>query len=141
VCLNTASAFAIEQFKLPVANAVAGLRTDDFFLRGSIVQVAIDRSHPIMAGMPETAAIFADGSPVFETQEGFQGRVLARYAETGSPLLSGYLIGEKHLSGKAAALDVQLDAGHIVLLGFRPEWRGQPFGTFRVLFNAVLNVH
>lgn len=141
VCLNTASAFAIEQFKLPVVNAVAGLRTDDFFLRGSIVQVAIDRSHPIMAGMPETAAIFADGSPVFETQDGFQGRVLARYAETGSPLLSGYLIGEKHLSGKAAALDVQLDAGHIVLLGFRPEWRGQPFGTFRVLFNAVLNVH
>ena len=91
--------------------------------------------------IPGTAAIFADGSPVFETQEGFQGRVLARYAETGSPLLSGYLIGEKHLSGKAAALDVQLDAGHIVLLGFRPEWRGQPFGTFRVLFNAVLNVH
>ena len=141
VCLNAASAFAIDQFKLPVANTVAGLRTDDFFLRGSIVQVSIDPSHPIMAGMPETAAVFADGSPVFETQEGFQGRVLARYAESGSPLLSGYLIGEKYLSGKAAALDVRLDAGHIVLLGFRPEWRGQPFGTFRVLFNAVLNVH
>jgi hypothetical protein len=25
-----------------------------------------------------------------------------------------------------------------VLLGFRPQWRGQPFGTFRVLFIAVL---
>ena len=51
---------------------------------------------------------------------------------------SGYLIGEKYLHGKAAALDVQLDAGHVVLIGFRPEWRGQPFGTFRVLFNAAL---
>ena len=62
-------------------------------------------------------------------------------AETGSPLLSGYLIGEKYLQGKAAALDVTVESGHLVLLGFRPEWRGQPFGTFRVLFNAVLNVH
>jgi hypothetical protein len=26
-----------------------------------------------------------------------------------------------------------------VLLGFRPEWRGQSFGTFKVLFNAALS--
>ena len=111
---------------------------EDFFLRGSIVQVTTDPTHPVMAGMPEKAAVFVDGSPVFETQDGFKGTVLARYQETGSPLLSGYLIGEEYLQGKAAALDVQLDAGHVVLLGFRPEWRGQPFGTFRVLFNSAL---
>ena len=75
---------------------------------------------------------------VRDRRTGFKGTVLARYQESGSPLLSGYLIGEKYLQGKAAALDVQLDAGHVVLLGFRPEWRGQPFGTFRVLFNAAL---
>jgi hypothetical protein len=141
VCINSASAFAIQQFKLPVTNSSAGLRSEEFFLRGSLVEALVDVSHPVMAGMPEKAAIFADGSPVFDPQEGFKGTVLARYAETGSPLLSGYLIGEKYLQGKAAALDVQLESGHVVLLGFRPEWRGQPFGTFRVLFNAVLNVH
>jgi hypothetical protein len=64
--------------------------------------------------------------------------VLAKYADGGSPLLSGYLIGEKYLNGKAAALDVQLDAGRIVLIGFRPEWRDQSFGTFKVIFNSLL---
>ena len=84
-------------------------------------------------------AVFADGSPVFEPQEGFKGTVLAKYQDSGSPLLSGYLIGEKYMNGKAAALDVRLDNGRVVLLGFRPEWRGQPFATFKVLFNAVLS--
>ncbi len=138
VCLSNASTFAIQQLRLPVKNVVAGLRPEEFFLRGSIVEVTTDPTHPVMAGMPDKAAVFVDGSPVFETQDGFTGSVLARYQDSGSPLLSGYLIGEKYLQGKAAALDVQLDAGHVVLLGFRPEWRGQPFGTFRVLFNAAL---
>jgi hypothetical protein len=138
VCLSNASAFAIQQLKLPVRNVVAGLRPEEFFLRGSIVEVTTEPAHPVMAGMPEHAAVFVDNSPVFETQDGFTGTVLARYQDSGSPLLSGYLIGETFLHGKAAALDVPLDAGHVVLIGFRPEWRGQPFGAFRVLFNAAL---
>jgi glutamine amidotransferase-like uncharacterized protein len=139
ICLNSASTFAIQQFKLPVKNVVAGLRSEDFFLHGTIVEVTTDPSQQVMAGMPEKAPVFADSSPVFETQDGFKGTVLAKYQDTGSPLLSGYLIGEKYLNGKAAALDVQLDAGHVILLGFRPEWRGQPFGTFKVIFNAALS--
>jgi hypothetical protein len=69
---------------------------------------------------------------------GFKGTILAKYAETGSPLLSGYLIGEKYVQGKAAALDIELDKGHVVLLGFRPQWRGQSFGAFRVVFNSAI---
>ena len=138
VCLSNASTFAIQQFKLPVKNVVAGLRPEEFFLRGSLVDVSVDTAHPVMAGMPDNAAVFVDSSPVFETEQGFMGSVLARYQESGSPLRSGYLIGEKYLSGRAAALDVALGDGHIVLLGFRPQWRGQPFGTFKVLFNAAL---
>jgi hypothetical protein len=141
VCLNTASNFIVQQFKLPVKNVVSGLRPEEFFLHGSIVEASIETTHPVMAGMPGGAGLFADNSPVFETLEGFRGTVLARYAETGSPLLSGYLVGEKYLQGKAAALDVQFGDGHVILLGFRPQWRGQSFGTFRVLFNAVMNVH
>ena len=120
VCVNSATTFAIQQFKLPVKNAVAGLRSDDFFMHGTIVEVTVDRAHQVMAGLAEKTAVFADSSPVFETREGFKGQVLARYQDAGSPLLSGYLIGEKYLNGKAAALDVEVDRGRIILLGFRP---------------------
>lgn len=141
VCFNSASVFAIQQFKLPVSNVVGGLRPEEFFSRGSILEVTTDPRNQVMAGMPEEAAVFVDTSPVFDTQDGFKGTVLARYQESGSPLLSGYLLGERYLQGKAAAVDVQLDAGHVVLIGFRPQWRGQPFGTFKILFNAVLSGH
>jgi hypothetical protein len=138
VCVNGATRWATQQFKLPVKNAVEGLKPEDFFLRGSIVEVRPNLAHPVMAGMPERAAVFVDGSPVFDTLDGFKGTVIARYGDAGSPLLSGYLIGEKYLLGKAAALDVELGQGHVVLLGFRPQWRDQSFGTFKVLFNAAL---
>lgn len=138
VCLNRSSEFAIDRLQLPVTNVTAGLKRQEFFASGSILQVTTDPAHPVMAGMPQQAAIFFDGSPAFQTQEGFRGAVLARYQSTGSPLLSGYLLGEKVLQGHAAALDVRHGDGHVILIGFRPQWRGQPFGTFRVLFNAAL---
>ena len=109
-----------------------------YFSSGSILEVSTDPSHPVMAGMPERAKVFVDGSPVFDTLPGFEGRILARFAKEGSPLLSGYLLGEKYLQGHAAALDVRHGKGHVLLIGFRPQWRGQPFGTFRVVFNAAL---
>jgi hypothetical protein len=138
VCLNQSSDFAIEQLHLPVKNAVAELERTDFFVSGSILGVTTDASHPVMSGMPSRAKLFVARSPVFTTLEGFEGTALAKYQESGSPLLSGYLLGEEYLNGNAAALDVHHGEGHVILLGFRPQWRGQPFGSFKVLFNAVL---
>jgi len=138
VCLSQSANLAIQQLHLPVRNVVSGVSRRDFFASGSILEVITDPAHPVMAGMPERAKVFFDTSPVFTTLEGFEGAALAKYTPAGSPLLSGYLLGEKHLQGYAAALDVKHGRGHVVLLGFRPQWRGQPVGTFRVLFNAAL---
>jgi hypothetical protein len=138
VCFNRSSTSVIDQLHLPVANAVAGLNRTQFFTGISLLNVQVDRSQRVMSGMPETAAVFYDGGPVFDPQPGFNGAVLAKYADTGSPLASGYMLGENYLHGKAAALDIPLGDGHVVLLGFRPQWRGQPFGTFRVIFNAAI---
>ncbi|MBI1810121.1 MAG: hypothetical protein HYR75_09510 [Gemmatimonadetes bacterium] len=138
VCMNASASWAIDALHLPVNNVVAGLDPKDYFSSGSILEVITDGAHPVMAGMPERAKVFVDGSPVFSTLDGFEGSVLAKYAPSGSPRLSGYLLGEKYIQGKAAAVDVKHGRGHAVLLGFRPQWRGQPFGTFRVVFNSAL---
>jgi hypothetical protein len=138
VALNQSAGYAIEALHLPVRDAVDTLNPRRYFASGSILEVVVDPVHPVMAGMPERARVFVEQSPVFETVEGFDGAALARYAGDGSPLLSGYLLGEKFLQGRAAALDVRHGKGHVLLIGFRPQWRGQPFGTFRVVFNAAL---
>lgn len=138
VTMSGSAAAAIDQLKLPVRNVLQGVGRDKFFAGGSVMQVNADPSQPVMAGMPKSADIFVFGSPAFETTAGFDGAVLATYPNDGSPLRSGYLLGESYLQGKAAALDVRVGDGHVILLGFRPQWRGQPFGTFRVLFNSIL---
>jgi len=139
VCLNLASTFAMQQFKLPVKNAVEGLRRDDFFVLGSLLEVTVDTSNQIMAGMPAKAVVMDESSPVFQPQDGSGVKVLATFQDSGSPLVSGFLLGEKYLNGKAAAVDVPVGNGHVVLLGFRPQWRDQSFGTFKILFNAILS--
>ena len=96
---------------LPVTNTLSGVNRRDFFSGISLLNVETTPTERVMAGMPDEAAVFVDGSPVFETGEGFTGAVLARYPATGSPLASGYLLGEKYLQGKAAALDVTLGDG------------------------------
>ncbi|GAB4028187.1 M14 family metallopeptidase [Spirosoma koreense] len=138
VCLNESSDYAIDALHLPVKNVVAGLNSKDYFTGGSLLEVETDATHPVMAGMPAKAVVFVDDSPVFATLDGFKGQALAKFASAGSPLRSGYMLGEKYLQGCAASLDVQQGKGHVILHGFRPQWRGQPLGTYRVLLNSVL---
>ena len=138
VTLNGASLFAIDRLHLPVRNVTAGLENSEYFMSGSIVEMEVDPSHPVMSGTTARAKVVVERSPVFTTEEGFEGAVLAKYPEAGSPLLSGYLLGEEHIHGYAAALDVAHGDGRVVLLGMKPQWRAQPFGNFRILFNAAL---
>jgi hypothetical protein len=137
VVWNQGTASFINGLRLPVRNVVGGVSRNDYFTGGSVMQVTTDSSHPVMAGMPSRADVFVSGSPVFTTLDGFEGSVLAKYQREGSPLRSGFLRGERYMQGYAAALDVKLGRGHVVLIAFQPQWRGQPTGTFRVVFNSV----
>ena len=138
VTLGNASAFAIEQFNLPVANVLQGVSQNQFFCSGSLLRVEIaDANHPLVAGLPPTPAVMFERNEVFDTRPAFRGKVLATYIKDRSPLVSGFLLGAELIQGKAAALDANYGSGHVILLGFRSQWRGQSQGTYKFLFNAL----
>ena len=141
VCLNRASDFAIEQFKLPVRNIVAGVSEKEFFVPGSILRIELDTSHPITRGMTRESIAWVEDSPVFEIVDGSEAaqkvQVIARYPSDKNPLLSGWLLGAERLKGKAALVEVELGKGRIILFGFRPQYRAQSLATYPLFFNAL----
>ena len=137
VAWNQGTTSLISALQLPVRNVVAGVPRQEYFTGVSIMRAIVDTTHPVMAGMPAESDVVVSGSPVFTTMDGFEGAVLARYPAQGSLLRSGFLHGEERMRGHAAAVDVKRGSGHIVLIAFQPQWRGQPQGTFRVVFNSV----
>lgn len=154
VCLNRASDFAIEQFKLPVRDVVDGLPRTDFYVPGSILRIELDSSNPLTAGMQKESIAWAENSPVFEVLEQtaafasgpnrfeFKGpsanvHVIASYPKDKDPLLSGWLLGSERLKGKAALIEVTMGKGRIILFGFRPQYRGQSLVTYPLFFNAI----
>jgi hypothetical protein len=140
VCLNKASDFAIEQLKLPVRDVTIGLKRTEFYAPGSILRTIVDTSHPIARRMPRESIAWVENSPVFEPSEGAQGagvRVIARYPEHASPLLSGWLLGGERIEGRAALVEVRLGQGRVYLFGFRPQYRAQSLATYPLFFNAI----
>jgi hypothetical protein len=141
VCLNRASDFAIEQFKLPVRDVVDGLPRTDFYVPGSILRIELDTTDPIAKGMPKETIAWAENSPVFEIKSDplalLRVKIIASYPKDKDPLLSGWLLGGDRIKGKAALVEVGMGKGRVILFGFRPQYRGQSLATYPLFFNAI----
>ena len=135
VTLNRASEVYATKDSGTVANALAGVTNKDFYIPGSILQVSVDASNPIAFGSTPTVPVFFEQSPTFELSGDAQP--VATYT-TDNPLLSGWILGEKYLKGTAAIADEPVGKGHIILFGFRPQYRAQSEITYKFLFNALL---
>jgi hypothetical protein len=74
-------------------------------------------------------------APAFESAA--PGAVAVANYPNGNPLMSGWLLGDALLQNRSAVMDAPLGRGHVILFGFRPQYRGQSYGTFKMLFNAL----
>ena len=89
----------------------------------------------------EGLATFLAGSQVYviaPTDKNDEIESIATYVDRDL-LQSGWLLGEAMIAKKAAAVSVQIGAGTVVLIGFRAQHRSQTHGTFKLVFNALLN--
>ncbi len=153
VAFDQASNFAIKQFGLPVEDVTEGVSSSQFFIPGSLIRATVTTEHPLAYGMQDTVAVSFSRSrafdPVRQDKMGEGGREnttlpdpppveeVVHYAHDDL-LMSGWAMGEKtHIGGEAAMMRVRHGEGDVVLFGFRPQFRGQPRGTYKLLFNAL----
>lgn len=160
ICLEDSSDFAIEALGLPVKNVLRDLKTSEFYAPGSILRAEVVSSkigspeaagsggkkrkgpeNPVTLGMPDEFSVYFDRSLAFDLMSGplreqVPSTPLVRYASLDT-LQSGWLLGAEKLHGKAAVVVSEVGDGKVFLFGFPPQHRGQPHGTFRLLFNAI----
>ncbi len=153
IAFDAASNFVIEQFGLPLSDAVAGADSKDFFIPGSLIKAGVDTSHPLAFGMKDTVAVSFNRSRAFtidkQRKSGEGGEedikdapapeveVIASYAAKDL-LMSGWAMGEdKFIAKKPAMVKAKYGKGSAILFAFRPQFRAQPRGTYKLIFNAI----
>ena len=141
ITLNGAWDFALTTFNLPIRNTVEEVPREEFYCPGSTLKAEIDTAHSLAFGMPKKALVLFKNGPVFnivpsEANEDYE--VIVTYPERDL-LESGWLIGEEKIAKKAAMIVAKKGNGKILLIGFRVQHRVQTHGTFKLLFNSLLN--
>jgi hypothetical protein len=134
VALNRAS----EVYTKKGSSIENGLDTIDrkqFYIPGSILQVTVDPTNPLAFGSTPTVPIFYENGPVFRVNS--EAQSVASFT-TETPLLSGWVQGGNLLKGTSVIAQQNIGKGHVILFGFRPQYRAISEVTYKFLFNALL---
>ena len=133
---------------LPVYNALVertptgderALPAEKFYVPGSILNVAVDNSASIAAGLPSRLDVFYDNSPAFRLgpDAALKGVRPIAWFDSDKPLRSGWAWGQNYLEGAVAIAEANVGRGHLYLFGPEITFRAQPHGTFKFLFNGL----
>ncbi len=111
----------------------------DYYVPGSVLRVRVDTTRPIAWGMDEEADVFFANSPVFRFHPAAVGMGVKPVAwfDSPTPLRSGWAWGQQRLQGGVAMAEAKVGRGNLFLFGPEIAQRGQPHGTFKLLFNGI----
>ena len=117
------------------------LPREKFYVPGSVLRVAVDNSQPVTAGLPKQVDVFFDDSPVFRLEPDAAARGVKPLAwfDTSTPLRSGWAWGQNYLQGGTAMVQADIGTGKLYMFGPEVLFRGQPAGTFKLLFNGIFS--
>jgi hypothetical protein len=115
------------------------LPREKYYVPGSILEARIDNTDPLAYGMGEHAMVFYDESPAFRLRPDAASKNVKPVAwyDTPTPLRSGWAWGQQYLNQAISIVEAPVGKGHVVLFGNEVNWRGQPHGTFKLLFNGI----
>jgi hypothetical protein len=124
---------------VPVTNPVEGLRSERYFVPGSVLRARVDTQLPAAFGFGPEVDVFFDNSPVFRLPPDAAARGIRPIAwfPTDTPLRSGWAWGQQHLKDAVIALEARVGRGRLLLFGPQVTFRAQSHGTFRFLFNSI----
>ena len=88
--------------------------------------------------MDEQVDVMFSSSPVFKLPDDAKGLKRVAWYDGKTPLRSGWAWGQEHLDGGVAIAEAEVGKGKLVLCGPQILFRGQPHGTFKFLFNAIV---
>ncbi len=147
LALDSAAVLA-DHFRLPLANAlvekspdgtVVPLRSEKFYVPGSILRACVDPTHPLAHGMAATVDVFYDNTPAWTLppDAGLKGVKPVVWFDDGKLLKSGWAWGESYLHRSVQVAEAAVGKGKVFLYGPEIAFRGQPHGTFKLLFNGI----
>jgi len=139
VTFGLASEFAIDALKLGIRDVVKNKTSAEYYSHGDTFKAVANTKDPLSWGMPKDFLAFSWDSPVYAITERFNTdkyRVVASYVEK-DVLQSGWLVGENLIAGKPAMIAASYGKGEAVMIGFRPQHRGQTHGTYKFVFNCL----
>ncbi|MGD8818053.1 MAG: peptidase, partial [Acidobacteriota bacterium] len=136
-----------EHFDLPVENHLVEhlptgetrpLSSEKFYVPGSVMEVHVDNTNPLAWGMGDNVDLFFRNSPVFRLRPDAAAHGVEPVAWFGpGSLRSGWAWGQIFLEDGVAALSARMGNGRVFLFGPEINFRGQPHGTFKLLFNGI----